>query len=180
MAVKILDNDNVMFIGKDKDVLLSLNSEQRDLLMKVVNETTAHYKSHWAGSQFLSKQYITKYENTSAMIDHVKFSGPATIMFWKDGTKTIVKCTEEDDPNCETGIAMATLKKILGCIVGFLGIIVVFGGGSSLLAGEPITFAGEGARVQANNGDVPFITPVKTEYTVGEFYTKDNKSLKNV
>ena len=114
MAVKILDNDNVMFIGKDKDVLLSLNSEQRDLLMKVVNESTAHYKSHWVGSQFLSKQYITKYENTSAMIDHVKFSGPATIMFWKDGTKTIVKCTEEDDPNCETGIAMATLKKILG------------------------------------------------------------------
>ena len=42
-----------------------------------------------------------------------------------------------------------TLKKILGCIVGFLGIIVVFGGGSSLLAGDPITFAGEGAMLVA-------------------------------
>lgn len=114
MAVKILDNDNVMFIGKDKDILLSLNSEQRDLLMKVVNEATAHYKSHWVGSQFLSKQYIATYEKVSSAIDHVKFNGPATIIFWKDGTKTIVKCTEDDEPDCETGIAMATLKKILG------------------------------------------------------------------
>lgn len=31
---------------------------------------------------------------------------------------------------------------------------------------EVYTFAGEGARVQANNGDVPFITPVKTKYPV--------------
>ncbi len=42
-----------------------------------------------------------------------------------------------------------TLKKILGCIVGFLGIIVVFGGGSSILDGAPITFAGEGAMLVA-------------------------------
>ena len=32
---------------------------------------------------------------------------------------------------------------------------------------EVYNFAGEGARIQANNGDVPFIAPVKTKYPVG-------------
>lgn len=31
---------------------------------------------------------------------------------------------------------------------------------------EVYTYAGEGARLQANNGDVPFIAPVKTKYPV--------------
>ena len=47
-------------------------------------------------------------------IDHVIFSGPATIVFWTDGDKTIVKCTEDDEYSYEVGIAMATLKKIFG------------------------------------------------------------------
>ena len=34
MAVKIIGDGNVMFIGKDKDTVLSLNSEQNALLMK--------------------------------------------------------------------------------------------------------------------------------------------------
>ena len=32
---------------------------------------------------------------------------------------------------------------------------------------EVYNYAGEGARLQANNGDVPFIAPVKTKYPVG-------------
>ncbi len=47
-------------------------------------------------------------------IKSVRFDGPATIVFWEDGTKTVVKCTEKDLFNKETGIAMATLKKIFG------------------------------------------------------------------
>lgn len=96
MAIIVDANDNINFIGKDKDILASFNSDQSELLLKVINKVAYHYSF------------------TIASIDHVKFSGPATIIFWKDGTKTIVKCTEEDELNCETGIAMATLKKILG------------------------------------------------------------------
>ncbi len=43
----------------------------------------------------------------------VIFNDPATIVFWGDGTKTVVKCTNEDfDP--EKGLAMAIAKKALG------------------------------------------------------------------
>ena len=40
-------------------------------------------------------------------------NGPATIVFWKDGTKTVVKCHDEDyDP--EKGLAMALARKLWG------------------------------------------------------------------
>ena len=53
-------------------------------------------------------------ENTDMpKIKNVKFNGPATIVFWGDGTKTIVKAHDEEfDP--EKGLAMAIAKKALG------------------------------------------------------------------
>lgn len=46
-------------------------------------------------------------------IKNVIFNEPATIVFWTDGTKTVVKCeNEEYDP--EKGLAMAISKKALG------------------------------------------------------------------
>lgn len=47
-------------------------------------------------------------------IKDVKFSGPATIVFWTDGTKTVVKCRRGDKFDPEKGIAMACAKKLLG------------------------------------------------------------------
>ena len=44
----------------------------------------------------------------------VIFSGPATTILWKDGTKTTVKCSDEDVWSDEVGIAMCYLKKLLG------------------------------------------------------------------
>lgn len=44
----------------------------------------------------------------------VIFSGPATTILWKDGTKTTVKCQEDDEWSPDTGIAMCYLKKMLG------------------------------------------------------------------
>ena len=46
-------------------------------------------------------------------IKRVIYSDPATIVLWKDGTKTVVKCKNEKfDP--EKGLAMAFSKKMLG------------------------------------------------------------------
>lgn len=48
-------------------------------------------------------------------IENVIFNPPATIVFWSDKTKTIVKCDyeyEAYDP--EKGIAMAIAKKLMG------------------------------------------------------------------
>lgn len=46
-------------------------------------------------------------------IKKVIFNNPATIVFWADGTKTVVKAKNEDfDP--EKGLAMAITKKVFG------------------------------------------------------------------
>lgn len=58
--------------------------------------------------------YKEKEEVKSIAIKYVIFDGPATIVFWDDGTKTVVKCTDDDSYSYEVGIAMATLKKIFG------------------------------------------------------------------
>ncbi len=44
----------------------------------------------------------------------VIFSGPATTILWRDGTKTTVKCARHDIYDEYTGIAMCYLKKMLG------------------------------------------------------------------
>ena len=51
--------------------------------------------------------------NKPESIKNVIFNDPATIVFWNDGTKTVVKAeNEEFDP--EKGLAMAISKKVLG------------------------------------------------------------------
>lgn len=59
------------------------------------------------------KTYAPK-ESRDIKIRKVIFSGPATIVFWNDGSKTVVKCTKGDHLNYEMGIAMCTLKKLFG------------------------------------------------------------------
>ena len=47
-------------------------------------------------------------------IKDVIFNEPATIVIWKDGTKTVVKCQEGEGYDPEKGMAMAISKKALG------------------------------------------------------------------
>lgn len=43
-------------------------------------------------------------------IKNVIFNDPATIVFWNDGTKTVVKCGKDDAFDPEKGLAMAISK----------------------------------------------------------------------
>ena len=54
------------------------------------------------------KQYETV-EITKVIVNH-----PAVIVFWTDGTKTVVKCGDDDIFDPEKGLAMAISKKVLG------------------------------------------------------------------
>lgn len=60
-----------------------------------------------------STMIVPRTPQSTPQIENVIFNDPATIVFWKDGTKTVVKATNEDfDP--EKGLAMAISKKALG------------------------------------------------------------------
>ena len=47
-------------------------------------------------------------------IKNVIFNDPATIVFWEDGTKTVVKCQDGNEFDPEKGLAMAIAKKAYG------------------------------------------------------------------
>lgn len=47
-------------------------------------------------------------------IEKVIFNYPATIILWADGTKTVVKCGEDEQYSPEFGMAMAIAKKFFG------------------------------------------------------------------
>lgn len=76
-------------------------------------------KSEWA--QYAAADVINTMRAHEALmaskrfsITRVIFSDPATIVFWADGTKTVVKCQEGDIYSEETGLAMAIVKKVFG------------------------------------------------------------------
>lgn len=72
-----------------------------DLLESIFGTTNKTKK--WAKSVDLDKE-----------IDHVVFNDPATIVFWKDGTKTVTKCHSGDTFDKETGLAMCIVRKLTG------------------------------------------------------------------
>lgn len=50
----------------------------------------------------------------AAAIKDVIFAPPATIVYWSDGSKTVVKCSENDVFDPEKGLAMAVAKRCGG------------------------------------------------------------------
>lgn len=62
-------------------------------------------RSTWATSGSIKPSFDIK---------NVIFNDPATIVFWSDGTKTVVKCSENDIYDPENGLAMAFAKKMFG------------------------------------------------------------------
>lgn len=51
---------------------------------------------------------------STASIKNVIFAHPATIVYWSDGSKTVVKCSEKDVFDPEKGLAMAIAKRCGG------------------------------------------------------------------
>ena len=57
---------------------------------------------------------VTAKSVSAPFIKKVIFNDPATIVFWSDGSKTVVKCQDGDIYDPEKGLAMAISKKALG------------------------------------------------------------------
>lgn len=54
------------------------------------------------------------YEEFATGIKKVIFNGPATIVIWVDGSKTVVKCAEGDVYSKFSGLAIAMCKRMYG------------------------------------------------------------------
>jgi hypothetical protein len=79
-----------------------------DIYNRIASDTRATIKN---GSYIKELSPKQKAMNS---ITNVIFNNPATIVFWSDGTKTVVKCDERDEFDPEKGLAMAICKKHFG------------------------------------------------------------------
>lgn len=61
------------------------------------------------GARYLMNDFMVM-----PLIKNVIFNPPATIVFFEDGTKTVVKVQEGDTFDPEKGLAMAISKRLLG------------------------------------------------------------------
>lgn len=138
MAFKLCDS-NKHVIGNITDVVRTVDGET---MITLDTGHTFQFKSndiHWDKGHncFINKpyhrdaldnaRYITQARamlNTAhakeaaamnaAVIKDAIFAPPATIVYWSDGTKTVVKCSEKDIFDPEKGLAMAIAKRCSG------------------------------------------------------------------
>lgn len=66
------------------------------------------------GRVFISEKKIGNLGRMKEQLKKVVFHDPATIVYWTDGTKTVVKCQPGDTFDPLTGFLMAFFKKACG------------------------------------------------------------------
>lgn len=89
-------------------ITYSTETDYTDYCKYNVMRTKEMYK------QMLNARYGIGTASLLPDIDDVIFSGPATVVKWKDGTKTVVKCNKGENFDPEKGLVIAITKKALG------------------------------------------------------------------
>lgn len=103
---EIIENVEKAFAQYNSDVLYV----DTDIAM-----TKRAMNSHYGKSLYTASELMKQlYKYTEPKIKNVIFADPATIVFWEDGTKTVVRTQEGDTYDPEKGLAMAICKKIGG------------------------------------------------------------------
>lgn len=107
----------------------TIEKDLHDDLMKVILSTghelafgpcdlTADRDGNWrirSGALYPRREgKKTASATNAAAIKDVIFAPPATIVYWSDGSKTVVKCSEKDAFDPEKGLAMAIAKRCGG------------------------------------------------------------------
>lgn len=85
-------------------------------ILSIPNLTKDMYRILETSNDFYGEELLLVYRRKCGCpeILDVIFNHPATIVFWSDGTKTIVKCQNDETFDAEKGLTMAIAKKVMG------------------------------------------------------------------
>lgn len=102
-----LCNDRIIYYFNGSAMSFSCDDQETayDLIRRIHNLANKKTKDLSISSNNLYNSFEVK---------DIKVNGPATIVFWADGTKTVVKCGAEDLYDAEKAVAMCFMKKALG------------------------------------------------------------------
>ena len=103
---KIFDIEVTISTNELNTITLKKKDKRRNEMIPKRKSTIRYngYKSVSISASSISAPSIKK----------VIFNDPATIVFWSDGSKTVVKCHDGEPYDAEKGLAMAISKKALG------------------------------------------------------------------
>lgn len=118
---KFKPGDTVMYIGNIYNYLRGKIGVVKDVRLKSMDDdvfVVVKYEDEKYIRFFHDKDLkvidLKKQIKSDFSIKKVIFNEPATIVFWGDDTKTVVKCSKRDVYDYEKGIAMSIAKKAFG------------------------------------------------------------------
>lgn len=110
------DDINTFVFRCEELIMAQFGFEKRDVIFNV--DAASLYPRAIPDKLYLNEKWREirrqKRENKIPEITRVIFNKPATIVFWADGTKTVVKSQGKEKYDKEKGLAMAISKKVLG------------------------------------------------------------------
>lgn len=111
----------VFNLANTKNVVLDIDGKRIPAVLDTIN-SSPYSGVTFEGRLYFDTDYAFEFKNNAYLrktypkptIKNVIFNPPATIVFWTDNTKTVVKCQDGDEFDPEKGIAMAYIKKANG------------------------------------------------------------------
>ena len=85
----------------------------RDFMNDIIREEINMKTGDFVIAKSICRNYATCTDELP-VIEGVIFNPPATIVFWSDGSKTVVKCMDGTEFDKWTGLSMAICKKLFG------------------------------------------------------------------
>ena len=115
-STQFMDID-IAYIDSNRPNVITLKMKDNNIMKKQLNSIFGLDSiERYCDSDVTATRiaYNNMYKNAQiSLIRNVIFNDPATIVFWNDGTKTVVKA--ENEPfDSEKGLAMAIAKKFFG------------------------------------------------------------------
>lgn len=113
---------NCLYLGREKglDVKVIVNDRVIPIIVTNMETSSLSYEQRIKIKlDGIIEQYSSMESGVSnipfdMMYEKVIFNDPATIVIWKDGSKTVVKCQKNDEYDPEKGLALCFMKKALG------------------------------------------------------------------
>ena len=107
-------------VGRVENIDPNWNASVAVSFQNIINESSTHGHFYFSeGDLMVTKPALKDEKNTTPHesipeIKNVYFNDPVTVVMWDDGTKTVVRCSENDFYDPEKGLAMAIIKKVYG------------------------------------------------------------------
>ena len=104
VELKLIDVDLIEMRGLERFINMGMPV---DIISKTGRKAGSITAGHIGGCKLELKDNDVK-------VTKVIYHNPATIVFWSDGTKTVVKCDKNDTYDPEKGFYIACTKKLFG------------------------------------------------------------------